>query len=183
MATKLNSPSNRVRIPKGKRVVDTIAKGIAVVYRRGKAASADGTWSVRVRTNDGPSPYTLAAVGLADDLTASDGVKWLTYREAVEFALRKAKTMLRDKAAAPLSVGEAVQSYIERRRARGTGRPGDDATALDKYLGSLAQKKVAGLEHGMLQAFAHKAPRNVCRSLRAAFEFELRTTSGRAALF
>jgi integrase len=168
MATKLNSPSNRVRIPKGKRVVDTIAKGIAVVYRRGKAASADGTWSVRTRTNGAASPYELASIGLADDLTEADGVRWLSYKQAIEVAMRKAKTMSHDAKAAPLSVGEAVQTYIQRRRARGTGRPKDDETALRKYLGSLAYKRVAGLEHDQLQSFAHRSPRHVCRSLRAA---------------
>src|SRR5262249_23615371 len=125
-------------------------------------------WGVRVRTNDGPTPYELASIGLADDLTEGDGVQWLSYRQAVEVALRKARTMHRDAKAAPLSVGEAVATYIERRKARGTGRPKEDETALAKYLGPLAHKRVAGLEHGMLQAFAHKAPRNVCRSLKAA---------------
>ena len=88
--------------------------------------------------------------------------------QAVEVALRKARTMHRDAKATPLSVGEAVQTYIERRKARGTGRPKDDETALRRYLGSLAHKRVAGLEHGMLLAFAHQSPSNVCRSLRAA---------------
>jgi integrase len=180
MASKLNTAANRARLPKGKRQIDVLAPGIALVYRRGKAASADGTWSVRTRTNDGPSPYELASIGLADDVTEPDGVKWLSYRQAVEVALRKARTMHRDAKAAPLSVAEAVEKYIERRRARGTGRPVDDETALAKYLGSLAQKKVAGLEHGMLQAFAHKAPRNVCRALRAALNatpHDIRPTS------
>jgi integrase len=147
---------------------DILAPGIALVYRRGKAASADGTWSVRVRTSGGPTPYELASIGLADDLTEPDGIKWLSYKQAIEVALRKARTMHRDAKAMPLSVGEAVQTYIDRRKARGTGRPKEDEFALAKYLGSLAHKRVADLDHGLLQAFAHKAPRNVCRSLRAA---------------
>jgi integrase len=164
----INTSSNRARVARGRRVIDILAPGIALVYRRGKAAAADGTWSVRTRTNNGPTPYELASIGLADDLTEADGVRWLSYKQAIEVALRKARAMSRDAKAAPLSVGEAVQTYIERRQSRRTGRPGDDATALRKYLGSLAHKRVAGLEHGLLQAFAHKAPRNVCRSLRAA---------------
>lgn len=168
MATKLNTSANRARVPKGTRAIDVLAPGVALIYRRGKAASADGTWSVRVRTSNGPSPYQLASIGLADDVTQSDGLRWLSYREATEVALRKARTMHRDAKATPLSVAEAIQIYIERRKARGTGRPGEDETALRKHLGSLASKRVAGLEHGQLLAFAHKAPRNVCRSLRAA---------------
>jgi integrase len=171
MANKLTTPANRARIPRGKRVIDVIAPGIALVYRRGKASNSDATWSVRSRVRihagDG-SPYELASIGLADDLTAADGGRWLSYKQAVELALHKAREMDRDAKATPLSVGEAVQTYIERRRARGTGRPGDDETALRKYLGSLGDKRVAGLEHGMLLVFAHRSPRHACRSLRAA---------------
>lgn len=179
-ASRLNTAANRARLPRGRRVVDILAPGIALVWRRGTAASADGTWSVRTRTNHGPSPYELVSIGLADDLTDADGVQWLSYRQAVEVALRKARSMSRDAKATPLSVAEAVQTYIARRKARGTGRPKDDETALAKYLGPLAHRRVAGLEHGTLQAFAHKAPRNVCRALRAALNatpHDIRPTS------
>jgi integrase len=169
---KLNTSANRARLTKGRRFIDILAPGIALVYRRGKATNADGTWSVRTRVRnragDGPSPYELLSIGLADDLTEPDGVRWLSYKQAVEIALHKAREMDRDAKATPLSVSEAVRTYLERRRARGTGRPKDDETALAKHLGPLAHKRVAGLEHGLLLSFAHKAPRNVCRSLRAA---------------
>jgi integrase len=104
---------------------------------------------------------------LADDLTEAGG-RWLSYKQAIERALHKAREMNRDAKATPLSVGEAVERYIARRRERGTGRPGDDETALAKYLGSLGHRRVAHLEHGQLLQFAHEAPRHVTRALRAA---------------
>src|SRR5262249_35429577 len=66
------------------------------------------------------------------------------------------------------TVAEACAGYIARRRARGTGRPKDDETALAKYLGPLAEQSIVTLDHGILQAWARRAPRHVTVALRAA---------------
>ena len=108
---KLNTSANRARLPRGRRVIDILAPGIALIYRRGKASHSDGTWAVRTRVRnlpgDGPSPYELSSIGLADDLTEADGARWLTYKQAVERALHKPREMDRDAKAAPLSRRQA----------------------------------------------------------------------------
>lgn len=165
--TKLTSSAIRARLERERWHYDSIAPGVALGYRRGPKRNRDGVWSVRFPAPVGSaSRYTQSNIGLADDLTASDSVRWLSYREAVERALATART----EAAIdqPLTVGEAVRTYITRRMARGTGRPKDDETAMRKHLGKLVDARVAQLDHATLQTFAHGAPRNVCRSLRAA---------------
>ena len=146
MATKLNTSANRRLIKKGKRVIDVIAPGIALVYRRGKATNAEelGACASAPMTGRRPTSWPL---GLADDLTEPDDVKWLSYQQAIEFALHKARRCTATPRRHPPR-RRVAREVLRRRRARGTGRPGDDETALAKYLGSLAHKKVAGLEHG-----------------------------------
>jgi integrase len=165
---RLNTAAVRAKLPRNKYHFDTLAPGIALAYRRGPKAGKDGVWAVRFpAAAGGGSRYTLSNIALADDLTEADSVRWLTYREAVEAALAKARKE-ETAADAPLTVREACRVYIERRTARGTGRPKEVATALRKYLGRLADERVACLDHGTLQAWAHKAPRHATTAVRAA---------------
>jgi integrase len=170
MATvKLHTATIRGRLPKGRWHYDTIAKGVALGYYRGPKPGKDGSWCVRYRAakGRGGAYYSQTNIGAADDITERDGVTWLDYREAVEAALAKAR---REMAAPdqPLTVGAAVETYIARRIARGTGRPKDEETALAKYFEGLFDKRVATLDHATLLALAHKTPRRVCRTFRAA---------------
>jgi integrase len=163
--TNLKTSTARARLRRGPRFFDVIAPGVALAYRRSKRAEVDGTWAMRVRSLRGASLYTLMPLGNADDLTEPDGASWLTYQQAVELALAKARV---SRAARPHTVAEACAIYIERRRKRGTGRPGDDETAFKKHLGKLAEHQVNTLDHGTLQAWARGVPHHVAAPLRAA---------------
>jgi integrase len=168
MPTKLRTAAGRARLQRGVRHADPIAPGIAICYRRGPKPTTDGVWYSRLPSEPGSaSPYQFAKLGLADDVTQSDGIQWFSYREAVEIALANAKQAAR-KAQAPLTVAEACAAYIERRKARGTGRPRDDETALRTYLGKLAERRVASLDHDFLLAWARRVPAYVTSALRAA---------------
>lgn len=166
--TSLKTPSSRARLPRERYHFDAIAPGVALAYRRGPKAGRDGVWAVRFPATPGStSRYQLVNIGLADDETKADGDRWLTYREAAELALTKARNeeKIADR---PMTVGEACRAYIERRRQRGTGRVGEAETTLRKYLGPLADERVAGLSHDALQAWAHKTPHHATALLRAA---------------
>src|SRR5262245_172623 len=121
--TRLTTSTSRTRLTRGQRFFDVIAPGVALVYRRGAKPGVDGKWAVRVLSRTGASGYTLEALGNADDLTKADGVDWLSYQQAVERALSMAKRAVAT-ARAPLTVGEACTTYVERLRNRnGTARP------------------------------------------------------------
>lgn len=168
VTVKLTTATIRGRLPRSKWHYDTIAQGVALAYRRGPKKGKDGVWAVRYRApTKGGAYYTQTNIGTADDLTQGDGVTWIDYREAVEKALQIAR---KEMAAPdqPMTVGDACATYFERRIARGTGRPKDDRTAVAKYFAELFGKRVATLDHATLLALAHKAPRRVCRTMRAA---------------
>ena len=69
MATvRLNTATIRGRLPKGRWHYHTIAKGVAIGYRRGPKAGKDGVWAVRYPAPAGStSYYSQTNIGVADD--------------------------------------------------------------------------------------------------------------------
>ncbi len=110
---KLTTQSSRRTIPYGKKLyIERIVKGLALGYRRNRKG---GVWYAR-KLNEGTKQYTFAELGLADDLTAADGVRVLTRDQAVQ----KAREWFRDVnegsagiSRKPYTVADAAEAWLK----------------------------------------------------------------------
>ena len=110
---KLTTQSSRRTIPYGKKLhIERIVKGLALGYRRNRKG---GVWYAR-KLNEGTKQYAFGELGLADDLTASDGVRVLTRDQAVQ----KAREWFRDVnegsagiSSKPYTVADAAEAWLK----------------------------------------------------------------------
>lgn len=110
---RLDTRAARERLPRERYHWRTVAVGIALGYRRGKAGY--GTWTVRVLADRATGRYETARLGDADD-TLDVGVReTLTYFQAAEKA--RALVAERRTAEAPqralYTVADAARDYLE----------------------------------------------------------------------
>jgi integrase len=114
----------------------TIAPGIALGYRRNRAA---GTWVVRVA--DGKGGNWTKRVSLADDFEDADGEHVLTWWQAIDKARKLARGT--DDAGRPATVKEAVDAYERDLIARGGSVA--NAGRIRKHLTATLAAKPVGL--------------------------------------
>ena len=135
-AASLETRTSRLKLPvRKKSYFVTVARGIAVGYRRNRGA---GTWSVRA--GSGPDAW-LKAFAIADDFEEADGEHVLTFWQAQERARSLARAT-EGSTYRPATVGEALDHYEADLVARG----GDvtNARRVRKHLpASLAAKAVS----------------------------------------
>jgi len=102
----IDTRTRRLKLPQGKRYWQTIGKGLALGYRRGKHG---GTWYARFSLPD--NKYRIEAVGIADDHRDADGVEVLNYFQAQDHVRTKAGREAIQKA--KYTVGDAMADYLE----------------------------------------------------------------------
>src|SRR5262245_13800934 len=87
MKISLTTPKARLALaPRGKPYFVSIGSGISLGYRRNAGA---GSFVVRVA--DGTGGDRQEGIGTADDIEAANGRDALSYVQAVELALRRAR--------------------------------------------------------------------------------------------
>jgi integrase len=103
--SKLEKWEQRSKLHAKQRHFRDIGDGVALCYRRG-AANSSGTWSVRIRGDEGR--YALRSLGVADDFLPADGKRVLTYRQASAKAIQDA-----ERGPAPsYTVADAIDDYV-----------------------------------------------------------------------
>jgi hypothetical protein len=92
-----------------------LGNGVTLLYRRN---AGNGTWVVKAP--DGKGKYWTKRIAEADDYTDADGREVLTYFQAQECAKALARSDDSETASsdAPVTVGEALDSYAEDLKAR-----------------------------------------------------------------
>ena len=138
-ASRLETRTNRLKLAVRLKPYEftTIAPGIALGYRRNKAA---GTWVVRVANGKGGN--WTKRVALADDFEDADGEHVLTFWQAQDKARRLARGD-KDGAGRPQTVAEAVDAYERDLIARGGSVA--NAGRIRKHLTSTLAAKPVGL--------------------------------------
>jgi integrase len=122
---ELDSREARSKLkPRGKPYRRLIEPGLHLGYRR--IAGRSGTWDARHYKGGGQ--YEIERIGIADDLSDSDGVAILDYWQAVDEARKR--MVARAHAAAgktgPLTVRDVIEQYLE--WMRGNRKSAYDAT-------------------------------------------------------
>ena len=138
-ASRLETRTNRLKLAVRLKPYEftTIAPGIALGYRRNKAA---GTWVVRVANGKGGN--WTKRVALADDFEDADGEHVLTFWQAQDKARQLARGD-KDGAGRPQTVAEAVDAYERDLIARGGSVA--NAGRIRKHLTSTLAAKPVGL--------------------------------------
>jgi integrase len=154
-ASRLETRTARLKLKVRRKPYDftTISPGIAVGYRRNRAA---GVWVVRAA--DGHGGNWTKRVALADDFEESDSANVLTWFEAIEAARKLARGTDTD-TNRPASVSGAINSYEADLRARG-GNVGNaqrirkhiTPTLAAKPVGLLTVRELAAWRDGLLAA-------------------------------
>src|SRR5689334_9257469 len=100
----------RLRAKLGKRLIQRVNRGVALVYRRTKESG--GTWSAKITTAQGV--YKLVRLGDADDHQSANGFDVLSLDQAQAVAIKRAEEA---KKASGLigddTVSEAGDRYLE----------------------------------------------------------------------
>jgi integrase len=114
-ASRLETRTARLRLPVRRKPHDftTVSPGVAVGYRRNKAA---GVWVLRAA--DGHGGNWTKRIALADDFEAADGANVLTWFEAIEAARKLARGTETD-TNRPQSFADAIDAYEHDLVARG----------------------------------------------------------------
>jgi hypothetical protein len=136
-ASRLETRSARLRLSIRQKPHDftTISPGIALGYRRNKAA---GVWVLRAA--DGHGGNWTKRVALADDYEESDSANVLTWFEAIEAARKLARGTDTD-AGRPASFATAIDAYQADLIARG-GDPANAQTIRRHITPTLASRPV-----------------------------------------
>src|SRR5665213_997927 len=107
--TKLDTPEARLRLKVGQRYFRTLGDGAALCYR--KTTDKYGTWSVRIRREDGT--YTLRALGMADGQEDPDGNRVLDFFQANDRAREEVRRFHAPAPRAVATVRKAAEKYLE----------------------------------------------------------------------
>ena len=102
----IDTRSQRLKLPQGKRYWQTIGKGLALGYRKGKNG---GTWSARFSLPG--NKYRIESIGIADDHREADGIEVLDYFQAQDRVREKSGKEIIQKAR--YTVGRAMADYLE----------------------------------------------------------------------
>jgi len=125
--------------------------GVHVGYRKGKRA---GKWTVRTLVGD---KYQTTTLGTADDAAEADGVKVLTWAQAVEIARDTARQSVathEGRRLGPYSVADAVGDYLEWLREQGRNMK-DPEQRLARIRAALGEHNLADLTRDQVKTW-HK---------------------------
>src|ERR1035437_10325209 len=97
---------------RGKPYFKTIEPGLHLGYRKRKGGAA-GTWVARHYV--GEQSYQIEKIGVADDVSDVDGVKFLDVWQAQAAAQKRAKLRRRNGTGktGPLTAAEAMETYLD----------------------------------------------------------------------
>jgi integrase len=158
-----------------------IGQGLDLGYRKGKltnsVARKPGAWVLR-RYVGGSNPYRVESLDAhADDFEKADGAQVLEFWQAQERARGRMKGEAPAQTSAARTIGEAVTSYIDERKAR--NKHGRDASY--RLASALKDEKFAAKP---LAELTEKDLKNWIRNLGALAPATIRRTSSdlRAAL-
>jgi integrase len=111
----LDSKDARQRLKiQGKPHWRSIERGLHLGYRRLKDKA--GTWVARHYVGEKGKPYIEEQIGIADDLSDADGIKMLSYWQAVDAARARMAALARAAAgipAGPYTVKDAIDNYVD----------------------------------------------------------------------
>ena len=176
-ASRLESRTSRLKLQVREKPHDftTISPGIALGYRRNKAA---GTWVVRCA--DGRGGNWTRRVGHADDFEHADDKHVLTYWQAIDAARKLARGT--DDSGRPATVGEAIDAYERDLVARsgsvanaGRIRKHLTPTLAAKPVGLLTARELATWRDNLLAGGMKPATLvRLCKATKAAFSLAAR---------
>ena len=111
-ATLDSKEARRKLETRGKPHYRDIDDGLHLGYRKLRGGAA-GTWVARHYV--GGRSYQVEKIGIADDVTDADGVKFLSYRQAQKIAQARAAQRVEGPAGktGPLTVAEAMEDYLK----------------------------------------------------------------------
>jgi len=157
-----------------------LSEGAHIGYRKGVRK---GTWFARYLCQDSKK-YVSSAIGDADDIQDADDLEFFSYKQAFDRALRWIDIARRGggeadhvravvtAASYDLTVGHAVQCYIETRDARATSRAGraihsDAYYTLTRFVTSdtLAKTELARLSESDLHSWQKRMHRSKASSI------------------
>jgi integrase len=122
--TRIHEKAQRARLtPRDRPYWRTLSLGAHLGYRRGQII---GSWVARRFDAEKPG-YVTATLGEADDLREADGCAVLSFKQAMDAALRWIDKGERGPPPAPdtaMTVRHAVEAYIERRNVRRSSQTG-----------------------------------------------------------
>lgn len=104
--TNIDTRSQRLKLPHGKRYWQTIGKGLAIGYRKGKNG---GTWYARFSLPD--NKYRIEGIGIADDHRDADGTEVLDYFQAQDKIRERSGKEIIQKSR--YTVDKAMGDYLE----------------------------------------------------------------------
>ncbi len=102
----IDTRSKRLKLPMGKRYWQTIGKGLAIGYRKGKNG---GTWYARFSLAD--NKYRVEGIGVSDDYRDADGIEVLDYFQAQDRIREMSGAATVEKAR--YTIADAITDYLK----------------------------------------------------------------------
>jgi integrase len=180
-ATRLDNKLHPVRL---KPYWQKVAPGISLGYRRNQSA---GTWVVRGLKEDGR--YWEQGVGTADDYQDADGETVLTFWEAQDNALTRARGAgAAPNPDSPTTLGEALDDY-ERDLIVRNAEPANarrlrrllPSALLAKPVALLTMKDLRRFRDGLLDRMTTASVNRTCKPLKAALTLAWKSDKRRIA--
>jgi integrase len=148
----------------------TLARGIALMYRRNKT---NGTWVLKA--SDGHGAYWTKGFALADDFEDADANKVLTFHQAQDQAKKLARGEDGSADTAPITVDGALSAYSRDLIARNANPYNAEhprlhltSALLSKPVALLASKELTAWRDGLIGTMAASTINRLCRCINAA---------------
>ncbi len=171
-ALESRSPRLRLKIRRRPYSGPSLARGVALMYRRNKT---NGTWVLKA--SDGHGAYWTKGFALADDFEDADAKYVLTFYQAQETAKKLARGGDGGAESAPTTVDGALTVYKTDLEARGANpynaewpRVHLSNALLAKPVAVLAASELMKWRDGLLGTMALSTINRLCACLRAALE-------------
>lgn len=148
----------------------TLARGIALMYRRNKT---NGTWVLKA--SDGHGAYWTKGFALADDFEDADAKTLLTFHEAQDAARKLARGDDGSTDSAPITVDGALKAYSRDLTARNANPYNAEhprlhltSALLSKPVALLTSKELKAWRDGLIGTMAASTINRLCRCVCAA---------------
>src|SRR4029453_16459894 len=170
----LESRSARLRLKIRRRPHSgpSLARGIALMYRRNKT---NGTWVLKA--SDGHGAYWTKAIALAEHFEDADAKNVLTFYQAQDAAKKLARGEDGSAGTAPITVDGALKAYRHDLEARAANPYNADwprlhltSALLSKPVPLLGAAELKKWRDGLLGVMASATINRLCRCLCAALE-------------
>src|SRR5258705_8282591 len=171
-ALESRSARLRLKIRRTPYTGPSLARGIALMYRRNKT---NGTWVLKV--SDGHGAYWTKGFALADDFEDSDGKAVLTFYDAQDAAKKLARGEDGSADSAPITVDGALTDYKTDLTARSANPSNAEwprvhltSVLLSKPVAMLAATELKKWRDGLLDTMAPSTINRLCGCICAALE-------------